>query len=75
MALTDGKPDFYALQKRALMSDEFKIKLAANKTPVQFVAYDMLYIDGKDLTAAPLMKRKEILNKAVTEGHGLSISW
>ena len=75
MALTDGKPDFYALQKRALMSDEFKIKLAANKTPVQFVAYDILYIDGKDLTAAPLMKRKEILNKAVTEGHGLSISW
>lgn len=75
VALTDGKPDFYALQKRALMSDEFKIKLAANKTPVQFVAYDILYIDGKDLTAAPLMKRKEILNKAVTEGHGLSISW
>ena len=75
VALTDGKLDFYALQKRALMSDEFKIKLAANKTPVQFVAYDILYIDGKDLTAAPLMKRKEILNKAVTEGHGLSISW
>ncbi len=72
--LTDGKPDFYALQKRSLMSDDFKIKLAANKAPVQFVAYDILYIDGKDITNKPLMERKELLSNAVTEGHGLSIS-
>lgn len=56
------------------MGDEFKIKLAANKNPVQFVAYDILYFDGKDLTDKPLMVRKEILSKTVTEGHGLSIS-
>ena len=74
VVLIDGKPNFYALQKRSLMSDEFKIKLAANKDPVQFVAYDILYFDGKDLTNKPLTERKEILNKAVTEGHGLSIS-
>lgn len=74
VVLVDGKPNFYALQKRSLMSDAFKIKLAANKDPVQFVAYDILYFDGKDLTDKPLMQRKEILNKAVTEGQGLSIS-
>ncbi len=74
VVLTNGKPDFYALQKRALMSDGFKIKLAANKNPVQFVAYDILYFDGKDLTDKPLTERKEILSKAITEGHGLSIS-
>lgn len=74
VVLTDGKPNFYALQKRSLMGDEFKIKLAANKNPVQFVAYDILYFDGKDLTDKPLTERKEILNKAVTEGQGLSIS-
>lgn len=74
VVLIDGKPNFYALQKRSLMSDEFKIKLAANKSPVQFVAYDILYFNGKDLTNKPLTERKEILNKAVTEGHGLSIS-
>ncbi len=74
VVLTDGKPDFYALQKRSLMSDDFKIKLATNKTPVQFVAYDILYIDGKDITNKPLKERKELLSKAVTEGHGLSIS-
>lgn len=74
VVLIDGKPNFYALQKRSLMSDEFKIKLAANKDPVQFVAYDILYSDGKDLTDKPLTERKDILCKAVTEGHGLSIT-
>jgi len=74
VVLTDGKPNFYALQKRSLMGDEFKIKLAANKNPVQFVAYDILYYDGKDLTNKPLLERKEILHKAVTEGNGLNVS-
>ena len=74
VVLTNGKPDFYALQKRSLMSDGFRIKLAAKKEPVQFVAYDILYLDGKDLTDKPLTERKVMLNKAVTEGHGLSVS-
>ncbi len=74
VVLTDGKPDFYALQKRSLMGDKFRISLAAKKNPVQFVAYDILYFDGKDLTDRPLMERKEYLSKAVTEGHNLSVS-
>ena len=74
VVLIDGKPNFYALQKRSLMSDEFRIKLAAKNDPVQFVAYDILYLDGKDLTNKPLTERKEILIKTVTEGHGLSVS-
>ncbi|MCH5350540.1 MAG: hypothetical protein J1F39_01035 [Clostridiales bacterium] len=74
VVLTDGKPNFYALQKRSLMSDEFKINLTMNQNPVQFVAYDILYYDGKNLTNKPLLERKEILNKAVNEGNGLSVS-
>lgn len=70
----DGKPDFYALQRRSLMTDSFKISLAAKSNPVQFVAYDIIYYDGKDLTNKPLMERKEILLKAVSEGSNLTIS-
>ena len=51
VVLTDGKPDFYALQKRSLMGDKFRISLAAKKNPVQFVAYenpeDMYYLAEK----------------------------
>lgn len=74
VVLTDGKPDFYALQKRSLMTDTFKISLSAKKNPVQFVAYDILYFDGKVLTEKPLSERKAILSKEVTEGNNLSIS-
>ena len=38
VVLSNGKPDFYALQKRSLMSDKFRIQLAAKKRPVQFAA-------------------------------------
>ena len=58
--LSGGKPDFYALQARSLMTDKFRIDLAAKKSPVQFVAYDILYYDGKDLTGLELLKRKGI---------------
>lgn len=74
VVLKDGKPDFYALSKRALCGDEFKIRLAARKNPGQFVAFDIFYYNGKDLTGLPLMKRKEILFNAVTDGHNLGIS-
>lgn len=74
VVLTDGKPDFYALQRRSLMTDGLRISIAAKRNPVQFVAYDLLYFDGKDLTAKPLTERKEILSKNVKEGFNLSIS-
>lgn len=70
----DGKPDFYALQRRSLMADSFKIGLSARNAPVQFVAYDIIYFDGQDLTDKPLTERKAILSKAVKEGYNLSVS-
>ena len=74
VVLTDGKPDFKKKKKRSLMGDKFRISLAAKKNPVQFVAYDILYYDGKDLTDKPLLGRKEMLSKNVKEGFNLSIS-
>ena len=74
IALTDGKPDFYQLQSRSLMSDAFKIRLAAQRNPILFVAYDILYFNGEELTDKPLMRRKEILGKNIIEGHGLALS-
>ena len=67
VVLTDGKPDFYALQKRSLMGDKFRISLAAKKNPVQFVAYDILYFDGKDLTE--LLATEQELNALHAKGY------
>lgn len=70
----DGKPDFYSLQSRSLKSDPFKIKLAANKLPVQFVAYDMIYVDGERITDKSLMERKKLMTENLSESGALSIS-
>ena len=62
------------MQKRSLMGNAFRISLAAKSNPVQFVAYDTLYYNGKDLTDLPLMERKKYLSERVTEGYNLSVS-
>ena len=70
----DGKPDFSEMKRRALMHNDFKIKLASAKLTVSFVAFDMVYLDGKQLTDLPLMERKELLETTVKENERLAIS-
>lgn len=65
VVLKNGKPDFYELQRRTLLTDPFKIKTAAKLYPASFVAYDCLYHNGKEYFEYPLMKRKEILSGLV----------
>lgn len=69
-----GRPDFYELQKRTLATNPFKIQLAISRYPATFVAYDILYADGKQLDKLPLMERKEILSRTITENNTLSVS-
>lgn len=74
VTVIDGKPQFSEIQRRALMSDPFKIKLAAAQHPVSFTAFDILCQDGEDLMGLPLVKRKERLTKAARENAALAVS-
>lgn len=74
LVLRNGVPDFYEVQKRALMSNQFKIKLAASKYPASIIAYDILYYKDKDITMLPLMERKKYLDDAIIENHLISVS-
>ncbi|MBE5989213.1 MAG: DNA ligase [Paenibacillaceae bacterium] len=74
LVLRNGVPDFYEVQKRALMSNQFKIKLAASKYPASIIAYDILYYKDKDITMLPLMERKKYLDDVVIENHLISVS-
>jgi ATP-dependent DNA ligase len=67
----NGIPNFFEIQRRSLMTDRFKIKLAR---PVNFVAYDILYRNQSELINLPLMKRKSILNDTVKENNSIAIS-
>ena len=65
---SQGKPDFETLQARSMMSDPLRIRLLSQQLPASYVAFDILYQDGVDLTARPLLERKQILAASSTEG-------
>jgi bifunctional non-homologous end joining protein LigD len=48
---SDGRPEFYNLMRR--------------RTPQHFYAFDILWLDGKDLRGLPLVKRKQVLRRIV----------
>ena len=58
----DGKPSFGALQERL---DRFG-RTAPEKRPVTFVAFDLLYGNGRDLRGEPLTERKAALEAILT---------
>jgi bifunctional non-homologous end joining protein LigD len=60
VSLPDGRTSFQALQA-ALKGDPSKI---------EYVAFDLLELNGKDLTQRPLVERKEKLAALLGKGHG-----
>ena len=65
--IKNGKPDFYEIQRRSLMSSPVKIELAARQNPACFTAFDILYYADHCVCDLPLTARKELLRNAVHE--------
>ncbi|MDF2699425.1 MAG: dependent ligase, partial [Haloplasmataceae bacterium] len=74
VVITNGKPDFFEVQKRSLMTNQFKIELSAKQRPVRFVAYDIIYLNDKSLVNTKLLERKKLLEETVNEDESLAIS-
>ena len=72
--LRDGKPDFFEIQRRSLTSDPFKIRLASERLPASFAAFDILFLKDRQVMDLPLMERKELLAETVNENERLAIS-
>jgi bifunctional non-homologous end joining protein LigD len=62
VACPDGKVDFYSLAPR-MMHGGRMAAWAATQVPVTFVAFDLLHLDGQDLTGLPLLERKQLLDR------------
>ena len=54
VVMSDGRPDFYSLMM--------------NRKPASYVAFDVMWINGRDLRALPLRRRKRELEKLATTG-------
>jgi len=71
VALGSGVPSFSALADRMHVRDTRKAAALAQTNPVTYLAFDLLRLDGEDLTGQPLARRRELL-----VGLGLDdVSW
>jgi bifunctional non-homologous end joining protein LigD len=57
-----GRPSFTRLQNRMHLTKAAEIRSLARSTPVRFHVFDLLALDGQDLTARPLRERRELLD-------------
>jgi len=66
-----GRPSFSLMQQRTGISGNGRrIKASDRTVPIAYYVFDLLYLDGYDLTRVDLEKRKELLSGIIT-GNGL----
>lgn len=61
-----GRLEFEVLQQR-IHPAESRVKRLAAETPASFVAFDLLALDGEDLTGRPFTERRTLLEKALAD--------
>jgi bifunctional non-homologous end joining protein LigD len=74
VAMHNGRPSFERLQSRINLQNEHDIARIAKQIPVSFVAYDLLYLDGRSLLRAPIEERKELLDELVVVSDNVQVS-
>ena len=62
----NGKPDFFMIQRRSMMTDPLKIQVDSQLHPACFTAFDILYYDNHPVTNLPLVERKKLLNRVLS---------
>ena len=73
VAFDDGVPSFEKLQRRIHVRDPRDIERLAKQIPVALVLFDIVYLDGRDLTALPYDERRELLERTVVPTPNLQV--
>ncbi|MFN8079953.1 MAG: non-homologous end-joining DNA ligase [Kineosporiaceae bacterium] len=66
VVLREGRPSFSALAERMHVREARRAAALAAKAPATFIAFDLLRLDGEDLTSQPWSRRRELLAGALT---------
>ncbi len=69
-----GVSKFQLLQPRMGRKNQAEIERLAAKTRLIYYAFDLLYLDGLDLTLCPLLERKKILEAILKPARNLRFS-
>jgi len=70
VAFSGGRPDFEALQPRMHVSSPAQAVRLAELTPVTYVVFDVVQLDGRPLAGLPYIERREILESIMPNGGG-----
>jgi bifunctional non-homologous end joining protein LigD len=63
-----GRPSFGALQSRMHVTNAAQVRRLAEMTPVTYLVFDVLYLDGRSLLDLPYVDRREILESLELAG-------
>jgi len=63
-----GEPSFGLLQRRMGLTDAARVRQRSAETPVTYVAFDLLWLDGRSLCGQPYERRRELLEELPLDG-------
>jgi bifunctional non-homologous end joining protein LigD len=64
----EGRPSFERLQSRMHLASDSAVKRRMRDTPVTYVIFDVLYLEGRSTLALPYEQRREVLEALELEG-------
>jgi bifunctional non-homologous end joining protein LigD len=73
VAFAGGRPDFEALQPRMHVSSPTRALRLAEQTPVTYLVFDVLQLDGRPLTGRPYTERRQLLESIIPNGSGFHV--
>lgn len=70
----EGVPSFDRVRSRLTLSDSARTASVAREYPAVFIAFDLLYCDGRSLLDTPLEKRRALLENRFVPGGSCRLS-
>ncbi len=73
VVLQDGKPSFPRVIERDFATNSRTISSMQQSHPIAYIVFDILWLDGRDLTRLPWQERDQQLHAAVREEDGIAV--
>ncbi len=64
----DGRPSFQLVQRRMGLTSEAAVRARVAETPVDYVIFDLLHLDGRSTRELPYLERRELLASLELDG-------
>ncbi len=74
VAFDEGVPSFQRLQQRMHLREPRRVEQMSREIPVAYIVFDVLFVDGEDLTGRPWEERRRVLEQLVVPSESVQLS-